>query len=73
MQTTDHIVKDYKLADFERRLFLFLEHRDLRELFTKIDESELQLGNRLRENRKADSWLSKLRRVSVFKWSPGCN
>jgi len=71
MQTTDHIVKDYKLADFERRLFLFLEHRELRELFTEIDESELHFHNRLRESRKADSWLSKLRRVAVFKWSPG--
>ncbi len=71
MQTTDRIVKDYKLADFERRLFLFLEHRDLRELFTEIDESEFYLNNRLREKRQADSWLSKLRRVAVFKWSPG--
>lgn len=71
MQTTDQILKAYKLADFEKRVFLFLEHRDLREVFTEIDENELCFDNRLRESRKADSWLSKLRRVVILKWSPG--
>ena len=71
MQNTDHILKAYKLADFERRVFLFLEHRDLRAVFTEIDASELYFDNRSRENRKPDSWLSKIRRAAVLKWSPG--
>jgi hypothetical protein len=71
MQNADDIVKAYKLADFEGRMFLFLEHRGLRAVFTEIDESELHLDNRLRESRKAQTWLSKLRRAAVIKWSPG--
>lgn len=71
MQTTDHVVKAYKLADFERRMFLFLEYRDLRDVFTEIDESELFSGKRLRASQKTDTWLSKLKRAAVLKWSPG--
>lgn len=67
MQTADHIVKDYKLANFEKRLFLFLKHRNLRELFIEIDESEMYVENRLRKSRKAGSWLSKLWRGAVFE------
>jgi hypothetical protein len=70
MQTVDDIVKAYKLADFERRVFLFLKHRDLRVVFTEIDASELYFANRLQESRKAESWLSKLRRATILKWSP---
>ncbi len=71
MQTTDQILEAYKLADFEKRVFLFLEYRDLREVFTEIDEKELCFDNRMQASRKADSWLSKLRRVAILKWSPG--
>lgn len=71
METTDHVLKAYKLADFERRLFLFLEHRDLRELFTEIDENELYFDNRVQASGKADTWLLKFWRAVVLKWSPG--
>jgi len=68
--TTDHLLKAYELADSERRMFLFLEHRDLRELFTEIDESEIIFANQAGENHAPATWFSRLRHALVLKWLP---
>jgi len=69
----DQLLETYKLSDSERRMFLFLEYRDLRELFTEIDAGELIFENRLPESRKGTTWLNRLKRFAVLKWSPDCS
>ena len=45
MNKINSIIKNYRNGDFETRLTLFLNYRDLRKQFTEIDESELKLNN----------------------------
>ena len=40
MKRLDNILADYRNADFEKRLYLFLDCRELREEFIKIDQEE---------------------------------
>lgn len=40
MRSTESIVEDYRQADLEKRLYLFLECPGLRATFTEIDQSE---------------------------------
>jgi hypothetical protein len=40
MRSTESIVKEYRKADLEKRLYLFLECPALRATFTEIDQSE---------------------------------
>jgi hypothetical protein len=40
MRITESIVKEYREADLEKRLYLFLECPALRATFTEIDQSE---------------------------------
>ena len=40
MRSTESIVEEYKRADLERRINLFLECPSLRARFTQIDQSE---------------------------------
>ena len=40
MRSTESIVEEYKRADLERRINLFLECPSLRAKFTEIDQSE---------------------------------
>lgn len=42
MSKPNRILAEYRNADFERRLYLFLEHRMLRDDFVKIDQLEQQ-------------------------------
>ena len=39
------ILNDHRTGDFEKRLTLFLDYRDIRNEFIKIHEEELRLGN----------------------------
>ena len=39
--STENILVEYKNADFERRLYMFLAYRELRDRFTTIDSSEI--------------------------------
>ena len=39
MKNTNHIVEEYRNADAEKRLYLFLSHRSLRDDFLEIDQS----------------------------------
>ncbi|CAD7842471.1 MAG: hypothetical protein [Olavius algarvensis Delta 4 endosymbiont] len=71
--STDQILETYKLADDERRLFLFLEYRDLRELFTEIETGDLSFESRFSESRKRTTWLNRLKRLTAMKWSPHCS
>jgi hypothetical protein len=40
MRSTESIVEEYRNADLEKRLYLFLECPALRAKFTEIDQSE---------------------------------
>ncbi len=40
MNTLDTLLKDYAASDDERRLSMFLTHRDLRRAFVAIDAAE---------------------------------
>jgi len=71
--STDQLLKDYEMADHEHRMYLFLEYRDLRELFTEIDASELFFESQFPESRKPTTWLEWLKRRTAMKWSPNCS
>ena len=40
MRSTESIMEEYRKADLEKRLYLFLECPALRATFTEIDQSE---------------------------------
>jgi len=61
------------MADYERRMYLFLEYRDFRELFTEIDTSELFFENQFPESSKPTTWLNWLKRCAAMKWFPNCS
>lgn len=42
MKTIERIIEEYYRGDFEKRLYLFLEYRSLRNEFLKIDKTEIQ-------------------------------
>ena len=42
METIERIIEAYHKGDFEKRLYLFLEYRSLRNEFLKIDKVETQ-------------------------------
>lgn len=43
-QSNNNILEDYRHADAEIRLYLFLEHRSLRRDFIKIEQEQTQPG-----------------------------
>ena len=44
MKNSENIIEEYRNADFEKRLYLFLSHRSLRDEFLEIDQSETSVG-----------------------------
>lgn len=44
--SNDQIIRVYTAADFENRLSMFLEHRELRDQFVEIDNQELKIAAR---------------------------
>ncbi len=40
MKDSKSIIEDYRNADFEKRMYLFLSHRSLRDEFLEIDQRE---------------------------------
>jgi hypothetical protein len=40
MRDNNNIIEEYRNADFEKRLYLFLSHRSLRDEFIEIDQSD---------------------------------
>jgi len=70
--STDQLLKAYRMADFERRMFLFLEFRDLRDLFTEIDADEFAGESRFPESRKQKTRLNRLKRSIAMKLFPVC-
>ena len=40
-RTTSDLLKEYREADFTKRLHLYLQHRDLRSQFVETDQNEL--------------------------------
>ena len=47
MRSTESIVEEYRKADLEKRLYLFLECPALRTTFTEIEQSEATPGETL--------------------------
>jgi len=41
MDNIQHIIKEYREADFKRRLHIFLTYRSLRSQFSEIDDWEM--------------------------------
>ena len=44
MRYSKRIIKEYRNADFEKRVNLFLSHRSLRDEFLEIDLKETSVG-----------------------------
>ncbi len=44
MRDYKSIIEEYRNADFEKRLYLFLSHRSLRDEFLEIDQSDTSVG-----------------------------
>ena len=47
MKSTESILEEYRKADLDKRLYLFLECPALRATFTEIDQSEATPGETL--------------------------
>lgn len=41
---TKTIIEEYQNADYEKRLYLFLSHRSLRDEFLEIDQRDMSVG-----------------------------
>ncbi len=44
MKDNKNIVEEYRNADSEKRVYLFLSHRSLRDEFLEIDQSDTSVG-----------------------------
>jgi len=44
MSDSRNIIEEYRNADFEKRLHLFLSYRSLRDEFLEIDQSDTSVG-----------------------------
>ncbi|MBW2321032.1 MAG: hypothetical protein JRF31_09370 [Deltaproteobacteria bacterium] len=44
MKNIENIIKEYRNADFEKRLYFFLSYRSLRDEFLEIDQSDTSVG-----------------------------
>ena len=44
MKDSKSIIEDYRNADLEKRLYLFLSHRSLRDEFVEIDQDDTANG-----------------------------
>jgi len=44
MRNNQNIIEEYRNADSEKRLYLFLSHRSLRDEFLEIDQSDTSVG-----------------------------
>lgn len=44
MKDSKSIIEEYRNADTEKRLYLFLSHRSLRDEFLEIDQREASVG-----------------------------
>jgi hypothetical protein len=69
MKNTNPIVEEYLHADSEKRLYLFLSHRSLRDEFLEIDRNETSAGFSEKpvknKCRMCGSWGQSL--ISAFK------
>ena len=62
MRDVDRIIEEYRKSDFEKRLYLFLEHRSLRNEFVDIDMEELQTGSAAKP-----LWVAKPKRSTIVR------
>ena len=47
MRDSKSIIEEYRNADFEKRVYLFLSHRSLRDEFLEIDQDNTAVGPKL--------------------------
>ena len=60
MNRVDTVLAEYNSADEAERLFLFLSHRDLRDIFTQIDEAQSHPVQEARAKQPDRSWINRL-------------
>jgi hypothetical protein len=69
MRDYKSIIKEYRHADSEKRVYLFLSHRSLRDEFLEIDQSDTSVGfseNRIKNKcRLCGNWGQSL--ISALK------
>ena len=56
-RTTNDLLDEYKGGDFTKRLYMYLQYRDLRPEFIETDQNELRLRALRRE--PGSKWLPK--------------
>ena len=72
MRDIDRIIEEYRKSDFEKRLFLFLEYRSLRDRFTDIEMEEKQTelqAKPIPAEKPAGSKMQRLIYVLKHAWS----
>jgi len=57
-RTTSDLLKEYREADFTKRLHLYLQHRDLRSQFVETDQNEL--ASKAAKSLDRPRWVPKL-------------
>jgi len=75
MKDAQTILDEYERGDMALRLFMFLEHRSLREEFMVIDQKEFQADKVCPDRDESTEARSVFRRVLAFFRSPcpaGC-
>jgi hypothetical protein len=58
--TDNELIEKYRKSDFSDRIFLFLDHRDLRSEFSAIDTADAEKQN---SHIFKPDWLSSMKRV----------
>jgi len=66
MNRVNTILDAYNSADEAERLFLFLSHRDLRDIFMKLDKAQSHQVQDARSTRADRSWINRF-----FHYCPG--
>ena len=66
MKRVDTILAEYNSADEAERLFLFLSHRDLRDIFMKMDRAQSRQAQEACATKPDRSWINRF-----FNCCPG--
>ena len=70
MKTTTHILEEYRGADLDKRLCMFLDAPDLRDAFMEIEHAEDRSGAADMQHRKRETKVRKWRFVFPAIFQP---
>ncbi len=70
MNRVDTILAEYTSADEAERLFLFLAHRDLRDIFMKIDKIQSRQGQEKCSAQPGRTWINRILHACPGFFSP---